>query len=221
MAASTTTNLGLSFRWTLGESGWNTGMDTNWRLIEMLLRGSVVSADTVAEPGSPTDGQMYIVPPSATGTDWAGQDGDIAYWDGAASGGADAWIFFTPLEGMRFKAADDERVWEYDGTNWGTMERVSAATGITASVTQTQGQEPLTNNINEITVCANTNDTVTAPALLAGMSLTILNSGANTLQVFPATGDDLGAGVNTAITLATTVLGKWECAADGVGIQII
>lgn len=221
MAASTTPGLGFSFRWTLGESGWNTGMDINWRIAEMLLAAGVISADTIAQPGAPTDGDLYIVPPSATGTDWATQDGDLAYWDGTASGGADAWIFITPLEGMKFRAKDDERVWEYDGTVWGVLGRVSAATTITASTTQTQGQEPLLNNVNEVTVCANADDVVTAPALLAGMSLTIINSGANQLQVFPDTGDDIGAGVNTSVTVEVGATAKWECAADGVGVRII
>lgn len=118
MAAETTPTNALSFRYDLNESGWNTGYDANWRLLEILLTGSVISATVSAEPGAPTDGDLYIVPVSATGTDWAGQDGDLAYYDGAASGGADEWVFVTPNEGVMYRAADDDFNYVYDGAAW-------------------------------------------------------------------------------------------------------
>jgi len=221
MAEQNTANLGFSFRYDLGESGWNTGYDSNWRLLDILLRGSVISATTTAEPGAPSDGDLYIVPPSATGTDWAGNDNKLALYDGAASGGADAWVFVTALEGMKFRAADTDKVWEFGGSTWTALTRMSAAAGITASTTQSQGQQPLTDNINEVSTCANANDVVTAPALLAGNPLTIINNGANTLQVYPASGDDLGAGVDTSVTITAGNLAKWECYSDGVAAQLI
>lgn len=78
-----------------------------------------------------------------------------------------------------------------------------SVTGITASITQTQGQGALTGEINEISVCANINDTVTLPiAKVAGRHCTVMNHGAQTLKVFPASGGDLGAGLNTSTTIA-------------------
>lgn len=77
----------------------------------------------------------------------------------------------------------------------------SFETGITASTTQTQGNGPLTASINEISTVANTGDTVTLPSVTEGFELYIINNGANTLQIFPASGDDLGSGLNTAINL--------------------
>jgi len=74
--------------------------------------------------------------------------------------------------------------------------------GLTASTTQTQGQGPLTAEINEVATVANTNDTVTMPAAVAGLKIVIINNGANTLKIFPASGDNLGAGADTAVTLA-------------------
>jgi hypothetical protein len=104
------------------------------------------------------------------------------------------------------------------GLNTGQVYTISGATGnyfqhqtlmqrkvtnsITASTTQTQGQGALTSDINRVSVCANANDTVTLPSATAGMSNMIFNDGAQTLKIFPASGDDLGAGVNTATTLA-------------------
>ena len=80
----------------------------------------------------------------------------------------------------------------------------STTVGITASVTQTQGQQPLTTHTNEISTCANANDTVTLPAAVAGVEVVVINNGANTLRVFPASGDDLGQGVNTQTTIAAS-----------------
>jgi hypothetical protein len=82
--------------------------------------------------------------------------------------------------------------------------------GITASVTQTQGQQPLTFGMNQVATVANANDVVTLPEAAAGRACTVVNSGANTLQIFPASGDDLGAGLNTSTTLATASIVRFE-----------
>lgn len=74
--------------------------------------------------------------------------------------------------------------------------------GITADVVQAQGQAPLTADINEVATVANTNDAVTLPTAAAGLEVVVMNNGANTLQIFPATGDNLGAGLNNPTTLA-------------------
>ena len=72
---------------------------------------------------------------------------------------------------------------------------------ITASTTQSQGNGGLTAQINEISVVANTDDTVTLPTAIKGIEITIINNGANTLQIFPASGDDLGLGTDNPTTL--------------------
>ena len=43
------------------------------------LHGGVLSRTTTAPPGSPADGDAYIVAAGATGA-WAGHDDEIAYW---------------------------------------------------------------------------------------------------------------------------------------------
>jgi hypothetical protein len=79
-----------------------------------------------------------------------------------------------------------------------------SVTGITADVGSIQGGSPLTGSVNEIAVCANIGDAVTLPLAVAGFSydVTIINNGVNAADVFPALGDDLGAGVNIAASLA-------------------
>lgn len=87
-------------------------------------------------------------------------------------------------------------------TGEGMIIKHSATSGITASTTQTQGQQPLTTNVNEVSTCGNANDVVTLPSAVAGADVIIINNGAQTLQIFPASGDDLGSGVNSSTTLA-------------------
>lgn len=72
---------------------------------------------------------------------------------------------------------------------------------ITASTTQTQGQQPLTANNNIISTVANANDVVTLASVDLATFQRIINLGANILQIFPASGDDLGNGVDNSITL--------------------
>lgn len=81
------------------------------------------------------------------------------------------------------------------------LELASGQSGITASTTQTQGQGALTKEINEVSVVANPNDTVTLPDNVAFTEVTIINNGASALRIFPASGDDLGNGVNIAAIL--------------------
>ena len=79
---------------------------------------------------------------------------------------------------------------------------LSATTGVTASTTQSQGQGAITTHICQISTCANANDTVTLPAAAEGTFCLVINNGAQTAQVFPASGDNCGKGVNTATTVA-------------------
>jgi hypothetical protein len=77
----------------------------------------------------------------------------------------------------------------------------SVEAGITASVTQTQGQQPLTKNLNEVATVANDDDVVTMPTAAAGGFVMVSHNGVNDLQIFPASGDNFeGVAVDTAIT---------------------
>ncbi|HDY66386.1 MAG TPA: hypothetical protein ENH85_01195 [Candidatus Scalindua sp.] len=75
---------------------------------------------------------------------------------------------------------------------------VDVNAGLTASGTQTQGQGALTAQVNEISTVASKDDTITLPAAVTGIMIEIINNGANTLLIFPASGDNLGLGTDTA-----------------------
>jgi len=75
-------------------------------------------------------------------------------------------------------------------------------TGIVASTIQTQGQQTLAATFNEVATVANENDVVTLFPAVKGIEVVVKNGGTNTLQIFPASGDDLGNGVDASILLS-------------------
>jgi len=80
-----------------------------------------------------------------------------------------------------------------------------AHVGLTADVGSVQGGLPLLSSYNVISTSASAGDSCTLPATSGvGLKVTIKNdAAANAVDVFPAAGDDLGAGVNTAASLAS------------------
>lgn len=62
-------------------------------------------------PGSPTEGDRYLVIATATG-DWAGHEDDIAEWNGTS------WDFTTPNKGYAVWLEDVGRQKNYNGTVW-------------------------------------------------------------------------------------------------------
>lgn len=75
---------------------------------------------------------------------------------------------------------------------------------ITATAGGGQGAAfPITAQRARVTVVATTADSVKLPASVAGLTIAVLNSGANSLNIFPATGDAINAlAVNAAFALA-------------------
>lgn len=86
----------------------------------------------------------------------------------------------------------------------GEVNLRTTQTGIVASANQLQGQQPLTEEINEVATVNVINDVVTLPSAEAGRKIFIRNNGTRTLQIFPASGDRFDArAVNASVTLAT------------------
>ncbi len=62
-------------------------------------------------PGGPSVGDRYIVLPAGLGL-WAGQDNNIATWDGAA------WSFEVPENGWATYAETPELLYIFNGATW-------------------------------------------------------------------------------------------------------
>ena len=78
----------------------------------------VIDQDVGTTPGSPTNGDTYIV--DQLGGAWSTATvGDIAHFFGGA------WNFYTPFEGLRVWVNDENIIVVYDGANWITVTATS------------------------------------------------------------------------------------------------
>jgi len=75
----------------------------------------VLDKDLNAPPGTPSEGDRYIVGGSPTG-DWAGHANAIAWYTGTA------WAFDTPEEGWFVYIVDENKFYLFDGAAWGAFE---------------------------------------------------------------------------------------------------
>ncbi len=91
--------------------------------------------------------------------------------------------------------------------NSGVVQAPVADVAITAFATGGQGSAvALKQSYNVISVCATAGDSVKLPLVfLVNSIVTIKNDGAESCDVFPASGDDLGQGADTAEALASGV----------------
>lgn len=81
--------------------------------------------------------------------------------------------------------------------------QMDANVGLTADVGSAQGNGVITSSYNVYSTVATTGDAATLPATFGvGYLVYIKNDGANSMDVFPASGDDAGAGTNTAVAVA-------------------
>ncbi len=84
------------------------------RLLDALVQMSVKSRTLTAPPGSPADGDRYIVAAGATGA-WATWDLNIAYYvDGA-------WMKLVPQQGWLAWIEAEAAHLRWDGTAWGGL----------------------------------------------------------------------------------------------------
>ncbi len=104
-------NLPLNYAWAIGETGWNTGMDSNLKLLGSLVSLSVINRSTSAPPASPSEGDRYIIMAVGTGA-WAGHDNQIALW---ISG---AWSYYTPVKGLIAYIEFEAKIAVWNGSSW-------------------------------------------------------------------------------------------------------
>lgn len=89
-----------------------------------------------------------------------------------------------------------------DGTD--VVIRTEANVGLTADVGSSQGDGVITSSYNVYSTVGTAGDAATLPATFnVGTQIFIKNDAAvNSMDVFPASGDDAGAGTNTAVAVA-------------------
>lgn len=109
MVLRTLPGVGLQGFWTLGAT-YKTEMDSNLRIVSALLVPRAKSRVT-ALPGTPSLGDIYIVPAAA-----GSNANEVAIWDGES--GSEAWVYLVPLAGWEFWIIDEAKRYRFDGSSW-------------------------------------------------------------------------------------------------------
>ena len=79
--------------------------------LDALIQLSAASQTLTVPPGSPAEGDRYIVAAGATGA-WAGKAGNLALWTNGA------WAFYVPRAGWTCYIAATSNLWAYSGSAW-------------------------------------------------------------------------------------------------------
>jgi len=89
------------------------------RILDAMVQPVIIDKDLSAPPGSPSDGDIYIVGTTDSGSgDWNGHDDDIAYYK------VSSWVFITPQNGFRVFVDDEGVEYIYAGSS-GWLEALS------------------------------------------------------------------------------------------------
>ena len=82
------------------------------RLLDVVVQLQVQARTLTTAPGSPTEGDRYIVADTAIGA-WTGHDGEIAFFDAGGD-----WQFLTPQAGWQAYVIDEAATVLFTGTEW-------------------------------------------------------------------------------------------------------
>ena len=109
--ATTGPNLGFTYGFTYKEDGWGDEYNADLQKLDALVMPSVKTIGDDAPPGSPSNGDRYIVGSSPSG-DWSGHAGELAIYL------VSAWVFYSVSEGWIFWDEGTDAALAYNGSNW-------------------------------------------------------------------------------------------------------
>ena len=121
MPARTLPGLGLTGFWPIGGDAWKPTMDHNMLTLSVVVSGAALSRQ-VELPATPAEGDIYIVPASD-----ATNPNEVAVFDGEA--GSEAWVYLTPKAGWSFLVTDENKNYQFDGTEWAEFASAGGGSG--------------------------------------------------------------------------------------------
>jgi hypothetical protein len=203
MPSSQNGNIGLWSGYDPGENGWTAKHNAAWDALDVLVQPIVINMTTATPPGSPSNGDAYVVASSPTGA-WVGHQNQITAWIRGA------WQFIAPRNGWRVYNQADGSAYAYNGSAWvasggggggGSPLPVNPQTGTSYTLALTDAPSSSANQ-GVVTMNNASANTVTAPphssvAFPVGTQVQISQIGAGQTSI--AAGS--GVTVNTPSTL--------------------
>lgn len=172
-----------------------------FRSVEALTVRAL-SATTTAEPTSPAEGDAYIIPAGATGTNWATfSQNDVAWYMGGV------WYNKAPLEGLRLWVNDTNALNIYDGASWGALSAsvaqediddavnnlLQAGNGISLNYDDPNNELTISSEVTEITAYNGTGATLSAGTVVyqsgvQGTNISVAAAYNSSASTMPAVG---------------------------------
>jgi hypothetical protein len=152
---------------------------------DALVNAVALDKDLTAPPGSPSEGDGYIVGSSATGA-WAGKDLNFVSYNSGA------WYFYVPPVGMRVYVSDESLYYRWSGSAW--VQEPASAVGTVLRAAETPNGAFM--------------DVYTEEELLSGLS------GASVVSTLQIPSRAIVLGVSTRTVVAITGATSYD-AGDG------
>jgi hypothetical protein len=185
---------------------------------------AIVTTDNLGNVTTTTLNTARSATPGITGRDSDGTDPDdngIMYWDLSATGsGLEYTNWYLRMQGAQGTAGTMETALWYnsqaqtlypvvdgdvDMSSTNTNKLILASNvGLTADTGSSQGDGAIISTYNVYTTVGTAGDCATLPATAKVGTLVVIknDAAANAMDIFPASGDDLGEGADTALSLA-------------------
>ena len=81
------------------------------RTLDAIIQLGVLDRDAASPPGSPNDGDRYLIASGSSG-DWTGKEQQIAVWQDGI------WVFLEPRPGWLCWVIDEDVLTVWNGTGW-------------------------------------------------------------------------------------------------------
>ena len=185
-------------------------------LRHQILNGKVISQSVTAQPGSPTEGDIYILASTHTGAQWAGFTAkDLVIFSGGT------WYAFAPVEGVVVNVAGS--LFQYASAAWASVSAGFTGGTLTSALNEAPPvtlASAATVNIgaaaaNSITISGTT--TITAfDSIAAGAVRRVTFSGAlilthNATSLILPTGANLTTAAGDVAEFQSLGSGNWRC----------
>lgn len=203
MPASQDPNLDINYGWTYRESGWKDGMDANMKKLGAVVHLGVIEVGRNTPPGSPSEGDRYIVGSSPTDA-WASNAGDLAVYIDSA------WEFHTPQEAWRLWDQGEETALVFDGSSWRPLGHAINSVSTTRTIS---GERVLFCDTGWGAYDVTLPDATTTPGQIIRIVKTTTDS--NVITVKTAGGSIEGVAGSTGVAMGSGGLSSRSYVSDG------